>query len=78
MITNFFLALHGIDMKDVWFQQHVATCYIAHAKIDLLQQTFNGRLISRNGGSQDPEIWIRWTIFCEEPLNISVLTINQI
>lgn len=50
MITDFFVpALHGIDVNDVWFQQDGATCHTSHATIDLLRQTFDGRLISRNG-----------------------------
>ena len=50
MITNFLvLALHGIDVNDVWFQQDTATSHITfHVTIDLLPQTFGGRLISRN------------------------------
>lgn len=42
-------ALHGIDVNDVWFQQDGATCHTSHATIDLLRQTFDDRLISRNG-----------------------------
>ena len=51
MITNFFVfALHGIDVKKVWFQQDGVTCHTSHAgpQSDLLPQTFDGHLISRN------------------------------
>ena len=50
MITDFFVpALDGIDVDNVWFQQDGATCHTSHATIDLLRETFDGRLISRNG-----------------------------
>ena len=49
MITDFFVpALDGIDMDNVWFQQDDATCHTPHATIDLLRETFDGGLISRN------------------------------
>ena len=41
--------LDGIDVENVWFQQDGATCHTSHATIDLLRETFDGRLISRNG-----------------------------
>ena len=43
------IALDGIDVDNVWFQQDGATCHTSHATIDLLRETFDGRLISRNG-----------------------------
>ena len=50
MITDSFVRdLHGINMNAVYFQQGDATCHTSHAAIDLLRQTFDGRLISRNG-----------------------------
>ena len=42
-------ALYGIDVNDVWFQEDSITCYTSHATIDLLHQTFDSRLINRNG-----------------------------
>ena len=41
-------ALHGIDVKDVWFQQDKATFHTSPAIISLLHQTFNGHLIRRD------------------------------
>ena len=49
MINDFFCTLLGIVVNDVWFQQDWATCPTSHVTIDLLRQTFDGRLISRNG-----------------------------
>ena len=50
IITDFFvLAFHGIDVNVVWFQQDNVTYYTSHATINLLRQTFNGRLIRREG-----------------------------
>ncbi|GFW50780.1 DUF4817 domain-containing protein [Trichonephila clavipes] len=49
MITNFFIPdLNNHDVQELWFQQG-ATCYTAHATIDLLEDTFSDRLISRFG-----------------------------
>ena len=61
------IAFHGIDMNDVWFQQDGAISHTSRATIDLLHQTFDGRLISRNNANN-------WTprsfhIFCGSPLN---------
>ncbi|GFW77217.1 uncharacterized protein TNCV_2726471 [Trichonephila clavipes] len=48
MITNFFIPeLNNHDVQELWFQQDGATCYTAHATIDLLKDTFGERLISR-------------------------------
>ena len=48
MIIDFLLpAIHGIEVNNDLFQQDAAICYTSHAKIDLLYQTFYGRLISR-------------------------------
>ncbi|GFU26057.1 uncharacterized protein TNCV_5105291 [Trichonephila clavipes] len=50
MITNFFIPeLNNHDVQELWFQQDGATCYTAHATIDLLKDTFGDRLISRFG-----------------------------
>ena len=55
MITDFVLPnLNGIDMKHVWLQKDEATCRPSHATNDLLCQTFEGRLISRNGNVNWP------------------------
>ena len=48
-IDLFDFALHGIDVNDVWLiLQDNATCHTSHAIIDLLPQTYDDRLISRN------------------------------
>ena len=56
MLTDFIVpALEDIDVDNVWFQQDGATFHTSHATIDLLHQTFDGRLISRNGN-------VNWTL----------------
>ncbi|GFU06469.1 transposable element Tc3 transposase [Trichonephila clavipes] len=35
------------NLKELWFQQHGATCHTDRATIDLLKDTFGDRLISR-------------------------------
>ncbi|GFU47990.1 uncharacterized protein TNCV_4967781 [Trichonephila clavipes] len=50
MINNFFIPeLNSHDVQELWFQQDGATCHTARATIDLLKDTFGGRLISRFG-----------------------------
>ncbi|GFV85599.1 putative DD41D transposase [Trichonephila clavipes] len=50
MITNFFIPeLNNHDVQQLWFQQDGATCHTARATIDLLNDTFGDRLISRFG-----------------------------
>ncbi|GFU46609.1 uncharacterized protein TNCV_1546281 [Trichonephila clavipes] len=50
MITNFFISeLNNHDVQELWFQQDGATCHTALATIDLLNDTFGDRLISRFG-----------------------------
>ncbi|GFV09413.1 transposase [Trichonephila clavipes] len=50
MITNFFIPeLNNHVVSDLWFLQDGATCHTARATIDLLKDTFGGRLISRFG-----------------------------
>lgn len=51
MITNFFVPqLNNIDnVEAYWFQQDGATCHTARDTINLLRETFDVRIISRNG-----------------------------
>ncbi|GFV80158.1 uncharacterized protein TNCV_1477201 [Trichonephila clavipes] len=50
MITNFFVPeLNNHDVQELWFQQDGATCHTARATIDLWEDTFGDRLISRFG-----------------------------
>ncbi|GFS83918.1 uncharacterized protein TNCV_2363521 [Trichonephila clavipes] len=50
MITNFFIPeLNNHDVQELWFQQDGGTWHTARATIDLLKDTFGGRLISRFG-----------------------------
>ncbi|GFV94906.1 transposase [Trichonephila clavipes] len=50
MITNFFIPeLNNHDVQELWFQQDGATCHTARTTIDLLEDTFGDRLISRFG-----------------------------
>ena len=41
-------------MNDVWFKKDCASKDISRLTIDLLRQTFDGRLISRNGDINGP------------------------
>ncbi|GFS66530.1 DUF4817 domain-containing protein [Trichonephila clavipes] len=55
MITNFFISeLNNHDVQELWFQQDGATCHTARATIDLLEDTFGDRLISRFGPVNRP------------------------
>ncbi|GFV15464.1 DUF4817 domain-containing protein [Trichonephila clavipes] len=55
MIIKFFIPeLNNHDVPKLWFQQDGATCHTAHATIDLLKDTFGGRLISRFGPVNRP------------------------
>ena len=49
MITQFFLPKLDDDVANMWFQQDNATCYIANETIQLLHETFPGRVLSRFG-----------------------------
>ncbi|GFW87608.1 DUF4817 domain-containing protein [Trichonephila clavipes] len=50
MITIFFIPeLNNHNVQELWFQQDGATCPTARATIDLLKDTFGGRLVSRFG-----------------------------
>ncbi|GFY10662.1 uncharacterized protein TNCV_2194831 [Trichonephila clavipes] len=50
LITIFFIPeLNNHDVQELWFQQDGATCHTARATIDLLNDTFGDRLISRFG-----------------------------
>ncbi|GFT90604.1 putative DD41D transposase [Trichonephila clavipes] len=49
-MTNFFIPeLNNHDVQELWFQKDGATCHTARATIDLLEDTFGVRLISRFG-----------------------------
>ena len=49
-ITQFFLSkLDDIDVADMWFQQDDATCHTVNETIQLLHETFPGRVLSRFG-----------------------------
>jgi len=55
MITQFLLPkLDDIDDANMWFQQDGATCHTARKKIQLLHETFPGRVISRFGDQNWP------------------------
>ncbi|XP_018359883.1 PREDICTED: uncharacterized protein LOC108759083 [Trachymyrmex cornetzi] len=55
MITEFFLPkLDDIDVDDMWFQQDGATCHTARETIQLLHETFPGRVLSRFGDQNWP------------------------
>lgn len=55
MITEFMLPrLHELELEDMWFQQDGATAHTARATIDILEEAFPGRLISRFGNLHWP------------------------
>ncbi|XP_073847020.1 uncharacterized protein [Musca autumnalis] len=50
MISDYFVPeLDGMNVDELWFQKVGATCHTAHVTIDLLKETFDERIISRNG-----------------------------
>jgi len=50
MITDFFVPqLNGVNVEELWFQQDGATCHTTRDTINLLQETFDERLISCKG-----------------------------
>ena len=50
MINEFLWSeLEDMDVDDVYFQQHGATCDTSGETIGLLCEKFAGRVISRNG-----------------------------
>jgi hypothetical protein len=90
MIRSFFVPqLAGINLADMWFQQDGATCHTAHATIDLLKETFDERLISRNGPINWPPrscdltpldyfLWgyVKSLVYADKPETIEHLEIN--
>ena len=61
MITEYFWSqLDDMDLEHMWFQQAGATSHTANVTINLLENKFGQRVISRNG----PVGWPPWTIFC--------------
>ena len=50
MIADYFRPeLEDMDLNNMWFQQDGGTSHTAHVTIDLLQNKFDERVISRNG-----------------------------
>ena len=48
MMTKFYLSkLNDIDITDMWFQQNRVTCHTARETIQLLHETFSGRVLYR-------------------------------
>ena len=55
MITSFFLPrIEEMNVEGMWFQQDGATCHTARETIQLLHQSFPGRVISRFGDQNWP------------------------
>lgn len=55
MIIQFFVPkLQDMDVDDMWFQQDGATCHTARETIQLLHESFPGRVISRFGDQNWP------------------------
>lgn len=90
MIRNFFVPqLRGINLADMWFQQDGATCHTAGATIDLLKETFDEKIISRNGPINWPPrscdltpldyfLWgyVKSLVYVDKPQTIDHLEIN--
>ena len=55
MIIQIFVPkLQDMDVDDMWFQQDGATCHTARKTIQLLHESFPGRVISRFGDQNWP------------------------
>ena len=55
MITQFFLSkFNDIDVANIWFQQDNAACHIANETIQLLHETFLGRVLTHFGDQNSP------------------------
>lgn len=55
MLTNFFVPkLQNMDLNSMWFQQDGATCHTARETVELLHESFPGRVISRFGDRHWP------------------------
>lgn len=55
MLTNFLWSqIKNLNLNDVYFQQDGATCHTSHETIEMLQQKFPGRVISRFGDINYP------------------------
>jgi hypothetical protein len=90
MIADFFVPqLNDIDVAELWFQQDGATCHTAHATINLLRETFDERIISRNGPVNWPPrscdltpmdyfLWgyVKSQVYADKPLTLDHLEAN--
>ena len=55
IITQFFLSkFNDIDVANIWFQQDNAACHIANETIQLLHETFLGRVLTHFGDQNSP------------------------
>lgn len=92
MIEDYFWPeLEGMDITNMWFQQDGATSHTAHVTMDLLQQQFGQRVISRNGPVDWPPrscdltpldffLWghIKSLVYANQPTTINELRDNII
>lgn len=90
MINEFLLPnLEDMDMDEMWFQQDGATCHTARETIDLLKETFNDNIISRNGPVNWPPrscdltpldyfLWgyVKSLVYVDKPQSIDALETN--
>ena len=86
-ITQFFPPkLDDIDVADMWFQQDDATCHTADETIQLLHETFPGRVLSRFGDRNWPPrscdltpldffLWgySKWKVYVDNPTTTRAL-----
>lgn len=92
MINEFLLPkIQDIGVADMWFQQDGATCHTAHSTIDLLKETFEENIISRNGPVNWPPrscdltpldyfLWgyVKSLVYVDKPQTIDALEANII
>ena len=81
--------MNDIDIKDYWLQQDGATCQTVHDTIHLLSETFEERLISRNGPVNWPPrscditpvdyfLWgyVKSKVYADKPQTLDALEVN--
>lgn len=90
MINELLLpTIQDIGVADLWFQQDGATCHTARQTIDLLRETFDENIISRNGPVNWPPrscdltpldyfLWgyLKSLVYADKPQTIPALEAN--
>lgn len=90
MIMNFLWPrMDGMDLTNMWFQQDGATCHTAREKLNLLDEKFEGFVISRGGDINWPPrscdltpldyfLWgyVKSLVYADKPQTIAALKAN--